>query len=90
MYSINQYGIIKFDNQIIPMDEFSLLYQDYLIFLNNNGSVTEVIDEEITIQQPISNIESNEINIIANNSIENILNQLQELKDQIKLILDNK
>jgi len=42
MYYRTKYGkIIDENNQIIPMEEGNLLYEDYLVYLKNEGEIFE-------------------------------------------------
>lgn len=44
-YTINENGIIALNDIIIPMDESSELYQNYIAFLQSNG-VVEIINKQ--------------------------------------------
>ena len=44
-YTINENGIIALNDVIIPMDESSELYQNYIAFLQSNG-VVEIINKQ--------------------------------------------
>lgn len=61
-YKISKYGnIIKEDNEVItliPMDENSFLYQEYLEYLKNNG---EVLQSDLFTEEEVILINRNNI-----------------------------
>jgi hypothetical protein len=60
-YKISKYGnIIKVDDEIvlIPMEETSLLYQEYLEYLKNNG---EVLQSDLFTEEEVILINRNNI-----------------------------
>jgi hypothetical protein len=52
-YTINENGIIALNDVIIPMDEASELYQNYIVFLQSNGIVEIINTQPENIQNAI-------------------------------------
>jgi hypothetical protein len=53
MYYRTRYGkIINENNQVIPMDESSTLYQEYLVYLTNEG---ELFESDYVFQEDLVN-----------------------------------
>lgn len=97
-YTINQHGVIKVDGTVIPMEEKSSLYKEYVQFLEQGGSVEDEAESSLELAKQSFETKTIKERLVSSSTglqvhdqaIENILAHLQVLQNQVDALQNEK
>ena len=86
-YTINQYGVIKVGDQVVEMQESSHLYKNYVKFLEEGGTVNDVVDEDVKTTKETFHSRSKTNRLITKESALHIHDQaIEDILDHLQVI----